>query len=76
MIQPKSSTLLEGLQMASGAVGGLVGSWVAMSREWSLGVAVDLGGSRVTLTTSQIFTKAPNFRIEKATESSRVAFFI
>jgi hypothetical protein len=43
---------LVGLQMASGAAGGLVGSWVAMGGPgWPLEVAVDLGRLRMTLIT-------------------------
>jgi hypothetical protein len=63
--------------MALGATGGLMGSWIGMRvRGWPLGVAVDLGESQVTLTICQIFIKNPNFRIKKATESNRVAFFV
>jgi hypothetical protein len=48
-----------GSQIATGAASGLVGSWVAMGVcGWPLGVAVDLGGSRVTLITCQTFTYA------------------
>jgi hypothetical protein len=57
---------LVGLQMALEAAGGLVGSWVAMRGSgWPLGVAVDLGGSPMTLITGQIFKNAPKFRIKK-----------
>jgi hypothetical protein len=39
-------------------------------RRWSLGIAVDLGGSQVTIVTGKIFKSAPNVRMEKAKESN------
>jgi hypothetical protein len=52
---------LLGLQMASGAAGGFVGSWVAM------GVADGLCGLMIW----KILTNALNFRIKKVTEVGR-----
>jgi hypothetical protein len=65
-----------GSQMASGVLGYLVGSQVAMAgRGCPLGVAVDLGGSLVTLITCQIFKNALNFRIKLVTKISVSAGF-
>jgi hypothetical protein len=67
---------LVSLQMASGTVHGLLGSWVAMGgRKWPMEVAVDLGGSLVTLIHCQIFINAPNFKIKKLHKATELPSF-